>query len=142
MWMMASCRFDNGVAERAMRPIAIGRKNWMFGASPAAGSRAAVLMSLFASCKSNQVEPWAYLRDVLSRLALKPTETQLEATLHSHWLPPNTDGQSTNHGKPKKTEGEIRRALTTHLQEIPHAFEARHSHKILTGLKRTENRTG
>lgn len=98
---------DNNAAERAMRPIAIGRKNWMFVGSPTAGSRAAVLMSLIASCKSNQVEPWAYLRDVLTRLALKPTEAQLEAMLPNHWLTQNPkhrwtiDQTRKNERKPK-----------------------------------------
>ena len=51
---------DNNAAERLMKPVAIGRKNWLFVGSVEAGSRAAVLMSLVASCKLNQVEPWAY----------------------------------------------------------------------------------
>jgi len=45
---------DNNAAERAMRPVAIGRKNWLFVGSPAAGNRASVLKSLVASCKTNQ----------------------------------------------------------------------------------------
>ena len=48
---------DNNAAERAMKPVAIGRKNWLFVGSPHAGRRAAVLMSLVASCKTNHVEP-------------------------------------------------------------------------------------
>jgi hypothetical protein len=98
---------DNNAAERAMRPIAIGRKNWMFVGSPTAGSRAAVLMSLIASCRSNQVEPWVYLRDVLTRLALAPTQAQLEAMLPNHWLTDNPkhrwtiDQTRKNERKPK-----------------------------------------
>jgi transposase len=60
---------DNNAAERAMKPVAIGRKNWLFVGSVPAGRRAAVLLSLVASCKRNQVEPWAWLRDVLTRIA-------------------------------------------------------------------------
>jgi transposase len=75
---------DNNTAERAMRPVAIGRKNWLFVGSEAAGSRATVLMSLIASCKNNHVEPWAYLQDVLSRLA--QGETDLEELLPDRWL--------------------------------------------------------
>jgi len=50
-------RGDNNAAERALRPVAIGRKNWLFVGSPAAGGRAAILMSLVASFKFNGVEP-------------------------------------------------------------------------------------
>lgn len=74
---------DNNAAERAMRPVAIGRKNWLFVGSPRAGRRAAVLMSLVASCKANHVEPWAWLRDVLIQLPQGANPAQL---LPDHWL--------------------------------------------------------
>ena len=77
---------DNNRAERAMKPVAIGRKNWMFVGSPLAGHRAAVLMSLIASCKENHVEPWAYLRSVLSQL---PFRADLEDLLPDRWLSAN-----------------------------------------------------
>jgi hypothetical protein len=74
---------DNNASERAMRPIAIGRKNWMFVGSKPAGHRAAILMTLIASCKANLVEPWAWLKDVLIQLPLgKPLESLLPGT----WL--------------------------------------------------------
>ena len=74
---------DNNAAERAMKSVAIGRKNWLFVGSPRAGSRAAKLMSLIASCKTNRVEPWAYLRDVLTRL---PLGTEPSEFLPDRWL--------------------------------------------------------
>jgi transposase len=74
---------DNNAAERAMRPVAIGRKNWLFVGSQQAGRRAAVLMTLIASCKANCVEPWAWLRDVLIQL---PLGTPLESLLPNRWL--------------------------------------------------------
>ena len=77
---------DNNAAERAMKPIAIGRKNWLFVGSEAAGHRAARLMSLIASCKENRVEPWAYLKDVLQKL---PTDPNLETLLPDAWLEQN-----------------------------------------------------
>jgi transposase len=80
---------DNNRAERAMRPVAIGRKNWLFVGSPKAGQRAAILMSLVASCKNNGVEPWAYLKDVFTRLASQPTEEQLLELLPDRWLKAN-----------------------------------------------------
>ena len=59
---------DNNVAERTLKVCAIGRKNWLFVASLTGGRRAAILFSLIASAKANQVEPWAWLRDVFTRL--------------------------------------------------------------------------
>ena len=53
---------DNNASERAMRPVAIGRKNWMFVGCKPAGHRAAILMSMIATCKANLVEPWAWFR--------------------------------------------------------------------------------
>ena len=72
-----------------MRPVAIGRRNWLFVGSPAAGQRSAILMSLIASCKNNGVEPWAYLRDVLGRLATEPDPTELQRLLPDAWLSEN-----------------------------------------------------
>jgi transposase len=74
---------DNNASERAMRPVAIGRKNWMFVGSKPAGHRAAILMSLIATCKANLVEPWAWLKDVLIQL---PLGTPLESLLPNIWL--------------------------------------------------------
>ena len=64
-----------------MRPIAIGRKNWLFVGSERAGHRAAVLTSLIASCNNNEVEPWAYLKDIFTRLAYRPSAEQLNQLL-------------------------------------------------------------
>jgi transposase len=80
---------DNNFAERAMRPIAIGRKNWLFVGSQKAGERAAVLASLVASCKNNLVEPWAYLRDLFGQMASQPTGDQLQELLPDRWLARN-----------------------------------------------------
>lgn len=59
---------DNNPIERAIRPIAIGRKNWLFAGSETAGRRAAAIMSLIATAKANGIEPHAWLTDVLTRL--------------------------------------------------------------------------
>ena len=80
---------DNNFAERAMRPIAIGRKNWLFVGSERAGHRAAILTSLVASCKLNFVEPWAYLKDVFSRMADQPSGDELTQLLPDRWLDVN-----------------------------------------------------
>ena len=59
---------DNNHIENQMRPWALGRRNWLFIGSQLAGERAAVVMSLLQSAKLNGHEPWAYLKDVLTRL--------------------------------------------------------------------------
>jgi transposase len=84
---------DNNFAERAMRPIAIGRKNWLFVGSHTAGKRAAILTSLIASCKHLEVEPWAYLKDVLAQLARNPSPAELANLLPDRWLTQNPSHQ-------------------------------------------------
>lgn len=59
---------DNNLAENAVRPIALGRKNWLFIGSEAAGQRQAVIMSLLATAKANGLEPTQWLQDTLERL--------------------------------------------------------------------------
>ena len=59
---------DNNPIENAIRPIAIGRKNWLFAGSETAGQRAAALMSLLATAKANGIEPHPWLTNVLTRL--------------------------------------------------------------------------
>ena len=65
-WLM----IDNTQSERALRPIAIGRSNWMFFGSDGGGHTGAVLYSLVASCKANRVHPYHYLSDVYERLPM------------------------------------------------------------------------
>ncbi len=60
---------DNNIAERAMRSIAIGRKNWLFAGSKAGGERAAAIYSVIETCKLNGVEPQAYIADVIEKIA-------------------------------------------------------------------------
>ena len=59
---------DNNPIENAIRPIAIGRKNWLFAGSETAGQRAAAIMGLLATAKANGIEPHAWLTDTLTRL--------------------------------------------------------------------------
>jgi transposase len=60
---------DNNLSERMVRPVAIGRKNYLFMGSDHGGKTAAVLYSIMASAKASQVEPFAYVRDLLSQLS-------------------------------------------------------------------------
>ena len=63
---------DNNAAERAIRPLALGRKNWLFAGSAAGGERAAILYTLIETAKLNGLDPEGYLRDVLARIAAHP----------------------------------------------------------------------
>lgn len=63
---------DNNAAERALRGVALGRSNYLFMGSDAGGERAAALYSLVETAKLNGLDPEAYLRDVLGRIADHP----------------------------------------------------------------------
>ncbi|WP_262032348.1 IS66 family transposase [Microvirga sp. Mcv34] len=63
---------DNNAAERSIRPVALGRKNWLFAGSDAGGERAAAILSLTETAKLNGLDPEAWLRDVLARIADHP----------------------------------------------------------------------
>lgn len=78
---------DNNAVENVIRPIALGRKNWLFVGSEQAGERAAVLMSLIESAKLNGHDAWAYLKDVLTKL---PTwsNSRIEELLPYRWVAP------------------------------------------------------
>ena len=76
---------DNNAAEREMKRIAIGRKNWLTVGSPRGGRTAAVLFSFTSTCQRLGVEPWAYLRDVLDRSPSHPAE-RLAELLPDEWV--------------------------------------------------------
>lgn len=69
---------SNNAAERALRGIAIGRKNWTFAGSDAGGHRAAAIYTLIETCKMNDVDPQAWLADVLARLPDHPASRVAE----------------------------------------------------------------
>lgn len=78
-WLALSRYLDNGrleisnnAAERAIRPLAVGRKNWLFAGSDQGGERAAAITTLTETAKLNGLDPEAYLRDVLGRIADHP----------------------------------------------------------------------
>lgn len=71
---------DNNASERALRAVAVGRKNWMFAGSDQGGHRAAIFYSLIASAKANGVEPFAYLRSLFELLPTWPKDR-----LHELW---------------------------------------------------------
>ena len=69
---------DNNRVERAIRPLTLGRKNWLFAGSDEGGHRAAAVASLIGTAKLNRIDPEAYLRDVLTRIADYPVNRAAE----------------------------------------------------------------
>ena len=77
---------DNNAAEQAIRPVTLGRKNFLFVGSERGGETAAIFMSLIASCKANKVNPFAYLKAVLSQLSAHPNQ-RIAELLPQNWRP-------------------------------------------------------
>ena len=74
---------DNNVSERTLRHQAIGRKNWLFLGSEAAGPRAAILCTILAGAKRHRIEPWCYVRELLIRM--HADDPRLEEMLPDSW---------------------------------------------------------
>jgi transposase len=77
---------SNNAAERALRGIALGRKSWLFCGSDRGGERAAAMYSLIVTAKMNDVDPQAWLADVLARIATYPAH-RLDQLLPWNWTP-------------------------------------------------------
>ena len=77
---------DNNWVENQIRPIALGRNNWLFAGSLRAGKRAAAIMSLVHSARLNGHDPYAYLKDVLERLPTQPAR-RIDELLPHRWQP-------------------------------------------------------
>jgi transposase len=77
-------RIDNNEVENAIRPTAIGKKNWLFIGEAEAGQRSAILYTIIEACRSRGIDPWAYLRDVLTCLP-SMTNRQLKDVLPEAW---------------------------------------------------------
>jgi hypothetical protein len=82
---------DNNWVENQIRPIAIGRNNWLFAGSLRAGKRAAAIMSLVHSARLNGLQPHAYLKDVLERLPTQPA-SRIGELLPHRWKPLDAAG--------------------------------------------------
>jgi transposase len=80
----------NNAAERALRGIALGRKSWLFAGSDRGGRRAAMMYSLIVTAKMNNIDPQAWLADVLARIAEYPAH-RLDELLPWNWTRPGTD---------------------------------------------------
>ena len=78
-------RLDNNVAERGLRPLTIGRKNWLFVGSQDSGRSAATILSLVQTCRNLGINPQEYLEDVLRRIMSHPAK-QIDQLLPDNWL--------------------------------------------------------
>ena len=103
---------DNNVSERTLRHQAIGRKNYLFLGSEAAGPRAAVLYTILAGAKRHRIEPWAYVRDLLLRL--NADDPNLEEMLPDRWAASHPDAILTHRLEESRTKAIRTRARRAH----------------------------
>lgn len=87
-----SLEIDNNLAENAIRPIALGRKNYLFAGSARGAARAAMFYSFFGTCKKNNINPFDWLKDILERIPAYKV-INLHELLPQHW-------QNTKQGNP------------------------------------------
>lgn len=77
---------DNLIAERSLRGVALGRKNWLFAGSQAGGERAAAIYTVIETCKLNGVEPQTYIADVIERIASDWPASQWHELMPWNWM--------------------------------------------------------
>lgn len=89
---------DNNLVENAIRPTALGKKNWLFVGEANAGERAAIIYTLVESCRRRGLDPYAYLKDVLTRLP-NMTNHQIPEVTPAAWLaePKRSEGWAKGH---------------------------------------------
>jgi transposase len=78
-------RIDNNLVENAIRPSAIGKKNWLFIGHPDAGQRSAIIYSIVVSCQRHGIDPFAYVKDLLTRLPAMTNQDDFSALMPSTW---------------------------------------------------------
>jgi transposase len=103
---------DNNVSERTLRHQAIGRKNWLFLGSEAAGPRAAVLCTILAGAKRHRIEPWCYVRDLLLRLHAE--DPRLEEMLPDRWAAAHPEAILTHRLDESRAKAAHTRARRAH----------------------------
>lgn len=79
---------DNNLIENAIRPSAVGKKNFLFIGSPEAGQRSAVIYSIIVSCERHGIDPLAYMTDVLEKLPSMSNQDDYSPLLPSNWKEP------------------------------------------------------
>ena len=79
---------DNNIAKRALRGVAVGRRNWLFAGSRAGGERAAAIYTVLQTCKANGVDPQAYIADVIARVAGDWPASRWDELMPWNWMQP------------------------------------------------------
>jgi transposase len=82
---------DNGEVERLIRLVALGRKNFLFAGSDAGAERAAVAYTILATCRLHELDPWAYVKDVLEKIAGDWPQRELDRLLPDRWAEEHPD---------------------------------------------------
>jgi len=77
---------DNNLVENSIRPVALGRKNWLFAGSEDGAKRMAIIYSLVATCKLNGINPYEYFYDILPRIPEYP-EKNIADLMPTRWKP-------------------------------------------------------
>ena len=85
--LQSRTRLDNNLVENAIRPSAIGKKNWLFIGHPDAGQRSAIIYSLVISCQRHGKDPLTYLKDVLRRLPAMTNQDDIGSLTPAAWQP-------------------------------------------------------
>jgi hypothetical protein len=78
---------DNNIAERAIRTVAVGRKNWLFAGLKAGGKRAAAIYSVIETAKLNGIEPQTYIADVIEKVASCWPASRWDELMPWNWRP-------------------------------------------------------
>jgi transposase len=114
---------DNNAVERDLRALTIGRKNWLFIGSPQAGPRAAILYSVVASASRHDLDVWAYLRDVLERLAIG--EGDLASLLPDAWAAAHPNSIRTYRAHEREAQAAAKRARRQRRRALQRAQQRR-----------------
>lgn len=85
--MFGETRLDNNLIENAIRPSAVGKKNYLFIGSPEAGKRTAIIYSIIVSCQRHGIDPLAYMTDLLPRIPAMTNQDDLDPLLPKNWKP-------------------------------------------------------
>lgn len=81
-------QLDNNLVENAVRPTALGKKNWQFIGAPDAGKKSAIIYSILLTCRCFNIDPENYLRDVLGKLPAMTNQDDFTPLLPQNWKPP------------------------------------------------------
>src|SRR5690606_35371465 len=76
---------DNNLVEKAIRPSAIGKKNWLFIGHPKSGQRAAIIYTMVENCRMHGIDPLAYLTDVMPKLVDRKAGAEVGDLLPRQW---------------------------------------------------------